>query len=206
MLCAVALLLLAPVQGWVVASKINIQSKLPLTAALRAATDEKLGKQVSDSVSARLRCPPDSAGRGACIRGYLLEEEHAQRQTQSARPHHQHGAPISPRPQLERYDRYINSVTVSLKVESRSLHDTEHIGKESHIAELTALCTDKAVLRVSHECEDMYASIDLLADQLARKLKKHKEKLSDRKNDNLATSDLFVEEELDPDSDSVPAE
>lgn len=104
-----------------------------------------------------------------------------------------------PRSQLDRYDKYLNSVTISLKVEKHALHDTEHKGKESHIAEITALCTDKQVFHVSHECEDMYASLDLLADQLARKLCKHKEKLSQRKQDSLATSDVFVEEEPEPD-------
>ena len=112
------------------------------------------------------------------------------------------------------------------------MHDTEHRGKEAHIAEVrsasqhgtrsstltvndeitpafpprqvTALCTDKQVIRVSHECDDMYASLDILADQLARKLRKHKEKLSKRKNDNMATSDVFEAE--DPEPDSVDAE
>jgi ribosomal subunit interface protein len=89
-------------------------------------------------------------------------------------------------------------------VEKHALHDTEHKGKESHIAELTALCTDKQVIRVSHECEDMYVSLDLLADQLARKLRKHKEKLSQRKQESLPTSDVFVAE--DPEPDGVDAE
>mmetsp|Transcript_931 Transcript_931/g.3089 ORF Transcript_931/g.3089 Transcript_931/m.3089 type:complete len:152 (+) Transcript_931:25-480(+) len=142
---ALLVTLLAPVQGWAVASKFDVKSKLPLTPALRTATDEKLGKQ------------------------------------------------------LDRYDKYLNSVTISLKVEKHALHDTEHKGKESHIAEITALCTDKQVFHVSYECEDMYTSLDLLADQLARKLRKHKEKLSQRKQDSLAMSDVFVEEEPEPD-------
>lgn len=43
---ALLVTLLAPVQGWAVASKFDVKSKLPLTPALRTATDEKLGKQV----------------------------------------------------------------------------------------------------------------------------------------------------------------
>jgi ribosomal subunit interface protein len=163
--------LLAPVQGWVVASKFDVRSKLPLTSALRAATDEKLGKQVSCTHVPLRRPLPD-------------------RHPPTLPP---------PRSQLERYDKYLNSVTVSLKVEKHALHDTEHKGKEAHIAEVTALCSDKQVIRVSHECEDMYASLDLLADQLARKLQQHKEKLSQRKQDNLATADVFVAEEPEPD-------
>mmetsp|Transcript_14463 Transcript_14463/g.31323 ORF Transcript_14463/g.31323 Transcript_14463/m.31323 type:complete len:152 (+) Transcript_14463:61-516(+) len=150
LLLALVLSLLAHTHAWAVAAKFDVQSKVPLTPALRAATDDKLGKQ------------------------------------------------------LDRYDKYLNSVTVNLKVERRAVHDTEHRGKEAHIAEVTALCTDKQVIRVSHECDDMYASLDILADQLARKLRKHKEKLSKRKNDNMATSDVFEAE--DPEPDSVDAE
>ena len=68
-----------------------------------------------------------------------------------------------------------------LKVESRALHDTEHKGKESHIAEVTAFCVDKHVINAKADGEDMYASIDELTDTLTRSLRKYKEKRIDLK-------------------------
>ena len=95
------------------------------------------------------------------------------------------------RPQLERYDKYLQSVSVNLKVEHRALHDTEHRGKEAHIAEVTALCQDKHVMHVTHESDDMYASLDLLADQLGRKLRKYKDRRSRHRQSRIATGDIF---------------
>lgn len=93
--------------------------------------------------------------------------------------------------QLERYEKYLHSVDVDLKVEHRALHDTEHRGREAHIAVVTAYCQDKQVIRVSHESDDMYASIDLLADQLARKLRKYKERRTQRQHARVATAEVF---------------
>lgn len=141
-----ALLLLTTSHSWLVSTKLDVKtsSKLPLTPALRDATDEKLGKQAPGPTSVPLLSPHQRADRR-----------------------------VSPL-QLDRYDKYLNSVSVNLKVEHRALHDREHVGKEAHIAEVTALCRDKQVIRVRHESEDMYASLDLLADQLSRKLRKYK--------------------------------
>jgi len=47
--------------------------------------------------------------------------------------------------QLDRYDKFLNSVTVNLKVQHCSLHDTEHRGNEAHVAEITAHCKDQQV-------------------------------------------------------------
>ena len=52
-------------------------------------------------------------------------------------------------------------------------------GKEAHIAEVTAVCKDRRVIRVSQESDDMYASIDSLSDVLNRKLRKYKERKLD---------------------------
>mmetsp|Transcript_17250 Transcript_17250/g.55490 ORF Transcript_17250/g.55490 Transcript_17250/m.55490 type:complete len:251 (-) Transcript_17250:1839-2591(-) len=151
-----ALVLLTASHSWLVSTKLDVKtsSKLPLTPALRDATDEKLGKQ------------------------------------------------------LDRYDKYLNSVSVNLKVEHRALHDREHVGKEAHIAEVTALCRDKQVIRVRHESEDMYASLDLLADQLSRKLRKYKERRGQRKQNQLGTAEAFgaEAEEDDEEAESLDAQ
>ena len=84
---------------------------------------------------------------------------------------------------LERYESLLQSTSLRLKVEFRGggKHDTTHKGQEAHIAEITALCKDKQVIRASSESDDMYATLDLLEDKFARQLRKHKEKSTDSK-------------------------
>jgi putative sigma-54 modulation protein len=85
---------------------------------------------------------------------------------------------------LERFAEVLNpaaAVELHLKVEHLSKHDNQHIGREAHIAEITAYCKDKSVIRATAECEDMYASLDDLSDVLTRKLRKHKERKADSK-------------------------
>jgi len=83
---------------------------------------------------------------------------------------------------LDRFSSMINGpAEVHLKVEHRGVHDSEHSGREAHIAEVTAFCTDKAVIHASASSESMYASLDELSDMLERKLRKIKEKKQDVK-------------------------
>ena len=84
---------------------------------------------------------------------------------------------------LDRYEPMLQSTSLRLKVEFRGggKHDTTHKGQEAHIAEVTALCKDKQVIRVTSESDDMYATLDLLEDKFARQLRKHKEKSTDSK-------------------------
>ena len=57
---------------------------------------------------------------------------------------------------------------------------------EKHIAEV--LCkTNSGTIRVEEAAESMYASIDLLADKLARQIKKQKEKTSGFDNSSIRT-------------------
>lgn len=83
---------------------------------------------------------------------------------------------------LTRYDDMVQSASLNLKVEHRGggLHDREHHGHEAHIAEVTALCTDKQVIRVKFSGDDMYASLDKLSDRLGRVLRKYKERKQPR--------------------------
>jgi len=82
---------------------------------------------------------------------------------------------------LSRHQDMLTSVNLNLKVEHRGggLHDNVHQGKEAHIAEITAVCKDRRVIRVSEESGDMYASIDSLSSTLNRKLRKYKERKLD---------------------------
>lgn len=78
---------------------------------------------------------------------------------------------------LETFSSLLNGAPeLHLKVESRSVHDADHKGKEAHIAEITAFCVDKHVINARSENEDMYASLDELTDTLTRSLRKFKEK------------------------------
>jgi hypothetical protein len=43
---------------------------------------------------------------------------------------------------IERHDGMLAAVTLTLKVQHRGLHDTDHIGYDAHRAEVSATCTD----------------------------------------------------------------
>jgi putative sigma-54 modulation protein len=110
---------------------------------------------------------------------------------------------------MERHDEILTSVSLNLKVEHRGggLHDTAHEGQQAHIAELTAMCKDRQVIRVCTESENMYSSIDDLSNTLSRKLRKYKERRKDSAHDravgrkeNLA----FLAQEGDEDEEPEP--
>ena len=55
------------------------------------------------------------------------------------------------------------------------------------------LCKDKSMVRVVGDSSDMYASIDLVSDKLARQLRKFKERKYNKRT-REATTDSFVDE------------
>lgn len=103
-----------------------------------------------------------------------------------------------------------------MKVEHRGggLHDSEHVGQEAHIAELTCRLKGKhEVIRATSESDNMYASVDQLTATLSRKLRKFKERRNDVKiqrkaggkqemNDELLGIDDF---DFDDDADAAAA-
>ena len=65
---------------------------------------------------------------------------------------------------------------------------------ENHTAEVTCKLTTGAV-HVTENAESMYASIDLVADKLARQVKKFKDKHLDKsKSESIRTGGLLEEE------------
>jgi len=106
---------------------------------------------------------------------------------------------------LDRFASLLNGpAEVHLKVEHRGLHDSEHHGREAHIAEVTAFCTDKAVIHASASSESMYASLDELSDMLERKLRKIKEKKQDvkqgvRREDKTELAEQLIDADDDDD-------
>jgi putative sigma-54 modulation protein len=60
---------------------------------------------------------------------------------------------------------------------------------EGHVAEVTTFAKG-FVIRATEKSESMYASVDLVADRLARKLRKYKERVVHSRRARASTSDL----------------
>lgn len=85
----------------------------------------------------------------------------------------------------ERIEKYVTKPIDALVVFSVVRHEqTAHV----HLR-----AGDGFGIEVEHTCEDMYASIDQLADKLSAQLKKHKEKLKNHKAIRRAMSDAHAE-------------
>ncbi|GHC55061.1 ribosome hibernation-promoting factor, HPF/YfiA family [Roseibacillus persicicus] len=59
-------------------------------------------------------------------------------------------------------------------IEAKAILDVQ---KNRHIAEILLFCADHIVIEASSESEDMYKSIDLTIDKIARRMRKHKTRL-----------------------------
>lgn len=73
-------------------------------------------------------------------------------------------------------------------------------------AEVT-IYANKTVIRAQEGTENLYASIDLVADKIHRQLRKYKEKLQSQKTRNQAKTEVILEEEsveVDLISDRTP--
>ncbi|MBI1731334.1 MAG: ribosome-associated translation inhibitor RaiA [Gammaproteobacteria bacterium] len=66
-----------------------------------------------------------------------------------------------------------------------NVHVILHVEKERRRAE-ASVHVNRADLFADHEHPDMYAAIDGLVDKLDRQVKKHKERLQDRRRGNAA--------------------
>ncbi|EGJ32489.1 ribosomal subunit interface protein, partial [Moorena producens 3L] len=64
-------------------------------------------------------------------------------------------------------------------------------------AEVT-IYANKTVIRAQEGTENLYASIDLVADKIHRQLRKYKEKLQSQKTRNQAKTQVILEEESVP--------
>jgi putative sigma-54 modulation protein len=59
-------------------------------------------------------------------------------------------------------------------IEAKAILDVQ---KNRHIAEIILFCANHIVIEASTESEDMYKSIDLTIDKIARRMRKHKTRL-----------------------------
>ena len=91
---------------------------------------------------------------------------------------------------LERYFSPDTEVQVTLSVE-----------KDRQNIEVT-IPIKGTIIRAEQNSSDMYVSIDLVQEIIERQIKKYKTKIVDKKQSATAFSDLFIQEEAEPD-DSI---
>lgn len=82
------------------------------------------------------------------------------------------------------FDYLLTEVDVHLSVEKNP-----RINPAKQVAEVT-MYVNGAVVRAQESSENLYASIDLVADKIARQLRKYKEKRQDRKRESFRAADL----------------
>lgn len=73
---------------------------------------------------------------------------------------------------LSKYEKYFKS--------DIDVHATMGVQKNRQIFEVTIPLKNDVIIRVEESSEDMYSSIDLAVDKLARQIQKHKTKLEKR--------------------------
>ncbi|CAM9887245.1 unnamed protein product, partial [Chrysoparadoxa australica] len=92
---------------------------------------------------------------------------------------------------LDKVGSGVTKVDVHLQVDKNPRIDT------GHSAEVTVF-SKGAVIRATEHSESMYASIDLVTDRIARKLRQHKEKTVSSKRHRPSTGEVAgVMEETD---------
>ena len=62
---------------------------------------------------------------------------------------------------LERHADLLRPDDIELRLDVQKLgnHDEVHVGKETHVAEVTALCINKHTIHCEASSEDMYSSV-----------------------------------------------
>jgi ribosomal subunit interface protein len=93
---------------------------------------------------------------------------------------------------LDKFAKLINEaqdIDLNMKVEKLGVHDSEHAGRTAHSAEVTVhLKGAHKTITVSSQTDDMYTTIDDLEANLARQLRKAKERQQDLKQDRNRNS------------------
>ena len=80
--------------------------------------------------------------------------------------------------------------------EDTEIHVTFSVEKELQKIEVTIPMKGNLV-RAEEECEDMYASIDMVEDTIERQLRKFKNKLVDKKQNAMSLSQAFLAEDVE---------
>jgi putative sigma-54 modulation protein len=82
------------------------------------------------------------------------------------------------------FDNLLNEVDVHLSVEKNP-----RISPAKQIAEVT-MYVNGSVVRAQESSENLYASIDMVADKIARQLRKYKEKRREQNRDTVRTAEV----------------
>jgi putative sigma-54 modulation protein len=90
---------------------------------------------------------------------------------------------------LSKLDRYFSPDT--------EVHATLSVEKGRQNIEVT-IPIKGTIIRAEQDSSDMYVSIDLVEEVIERQIKKYKTKIVDKKQSATAFSDLFIQEEAEP--------
>ncbi|NJM47967.1 MAG: ribosome-associated translation inhibitor RaiA [Alkalinema sp. RU_4_3] len=85
------------------------------------------------------------------------------------------------------FDYLLTEIDVHLSVEKNP-----RISPAKQVAEVT-MYVNGSVVRAQESSENLYASIDMVADKIARQLRKYKEKRQDRTRETLRASEVLAE-------------
>ncbi|MEB3249446.1 MAG: ribosome hibernation-promoting factor, HPF/YfiA family [Microcystaceae cyanobacterium] len=96
---------------------------------------------------------------------------------------------------LEKAVKHFQGITTKVDVHLSVARNARISDK--HKAEVTVYANG-AVIRAQEGSENLYASIDLVSDKIARQLRKYKERLVDKSQSHVKTSALVEDKPVDP--------
>jgi putative sigma-54 modulation protein len=96
---------------------------------------------------------------------------------------------------LEKAVKHFQGITTKVDVHLSVARNARISDK--HKAEVTVYANG-TVIRAQEGSEDLYASIDLVSDKIARQLRKYKERLVDKSQSHVKTSTLVEDKPVDP--------
>jgi putative sigma-54 modulation protein len=97
---------------------------------------------------------------------------------------------------VEKAVKHFQSITTKVDVHLSVARNARIADK--HKAEVTVYANG-AVIRAQEGSENLYASIDLVSDKIARQLRKYKERLQDKQHIHLKTSEIVEDKPVEGD-------
>ena len=97
---------------------------------------------------------------------------------------------------VERAVKHFQNLTTKVDVHLSVARNARITNK--HKAEVTVYANG-TVIRAQEGSENLYASIDLVADKIARQLRKYKERIQDKQHGNVKTSEIVEDKPVEAD-------
>ena len=97
---------------------------------------------------------------------------------------------------LEKAVKHFQGITTKVDVHLSVARNARITDK--HKAEVTVYANG-AVIRAQEGSENLYASIDLVSDKISRQLRKYKERLVDKSQSHIKTSEIVEDKPVSPD-------